>query len=382
MSVASSVPHHPPAGQARGSVVLGAGGGAARSVHEAATHAAIAGQLADLLGYEFAGAWAPGQAYPGPVYFVPGDVLVGLDAAAAQGIRNAGDLYGGVVPHRVAASKAITHPLIEAPTRVPAGWSSRFAERVRPAVLPGYSAFDAADAGRAGRALLPFGPVRIKPAHGNAGRGQRVAGDVGELDAIVAGFGDDALARDGIVLETDLRELTTWSVGQVHVHRHAIAYYGTQWLTRDNAGEVAYGGSRLCVHRGDLDTLLRQRLPPAVRRAVVLAQRYDTAARRCFPRMFASRRNYDVAQGTDHGGRPHAGVLESSWRIGGASGAEAAALLRLRDEPGRHRLGVRTEEHYGAAASPPHDATVLFHGIDPACGPLLKFTLVEDDGDP
>jgi hypothetical protein len=362
-------------------VVLGVGHDAAHSTHEAAAHAAIASQLADLLGYDFAGAWVPGQSYPGPVYFVPGDVLIGVDAAVARGIRSADDLFGGVVPDRVVASKAITHPLVDSPTRVPEGWCGTFADRVRPVVLPGYSAFAPADARRAGRALLHLGPVRIKPAHGNAGRGQRVASDIGELDALVESLDEEAMARDGLVLEADLLDLTTWSVGQVRVDHHTIAYYGTQWLTRDNSGDVAYGGSSLRVRRGGFDALLREALPAPVREAVAQAQLYDEVARQCFPRMFASRRNYDVVQGKDHRGQPHAGVLESSWRIGGASGAETTAMLRFRDEPGRRWLGVRTEERYGADAQPPRGATVLFHGTDPACGPLLKCTVVEDDDD-
>jgi hypothetical protein len=362
-------------------VVLGIGASAARSAHEAATHAAIAQQLADLLGYDFAGTHVPGQPYPGATYFVPGDVLVGLDAAAACGIRGAEDLFGGVVPERVLASKAITHPLVDAPSRVPQGWSAAFADRVRPVTLPGFSAFAAADARRAGRALLDRGRVRVKPAHGNAGRGQRVAADIAELDAIIDSLDEDQLAHDGVVLETDLHELTTWSIGQVRVGHHTIAYYGTQWLTRDNDGDIAYGGSSLRVHRGGFDAMLREPLPPDVREAAGQAQFYDEAARQCFPDMFASRRNYDVVQGVDHRGQWHAGVLESSWRIGGASGAEAAALLRFRDEPARRWLGVRTEEHYGAGTTAPPGATVLFHAVDPAAGPLLKLTVVEDDDD-
>lgn len=370
---------HPAA--ARGSVVLGAGRDAAHSVHEAATHAAIARQLADLLGYDFAGDYQRDHAYAGPLYFVPGDVLIGVEAAAELGIRSADDLFGGVVPDRVLASKAITHALVDAPARIPAGWSETFAERVRAVVLPGFSAFDATDARRAGRALLELGPVRVKPPHGNAGRGQQVVADADELDAILAAVDEASLVRDGLVLEADLRDLTTWSVGQVRVGHHTIAYYGTQWLTRDNAGDVAYGGSNLRVHRGGFDALLREPLPERVREAIAQAQLYDEAARQCFPRMFASRRNYDVVHGVDHRGRPHAGVLESSWRIGGASGAEAAALLRFRDEPGRRWLHARTEEHYGATATVPAGATVLFQGVDPVAGPLLKCTRVEDDDD-
>jgi hypothetical protein len=291
---------------------------------------------------------------------------------------SAHDLFGGVVASRVLASKAITHPLVDAPAFVPDGWPAVFAERVRALVLPGYSAFTAADARRAGRALLAHGPVRLKPAHGNAGRGQRVAASIGELDGLLETCAADALARDGLVLETDLAELTTWSIGQVRVAQHTIAYYGVQWSTRDNAGEIAYGGSHLHVHRGGFDALLRESLPEPVREAVGLAQLYDETARQCFPDMFASRRNYDVAQGVDHRGQRHAGVLESSWRIGGASSAEAVALLRFRDEPARRWLHVRAEEHYGADAVPPPGAAVLFQGTDPVAGPLLKYTVVTD----
>ena len=370
----------PPPHGAQGSVVLGVGAAAARSTHEAATHGAVAQQLARLLEYDFAGAYVPGQRYPGRLYFVPGDVLIGTQAASEYGIHSPGDLFGGVVPDRLLASKAITHPLIDHPTRTPEGWSHAFADRVRAVTLPGFSAFALQDARRAGRMLMARGPVRIKPAHGIAGRGQRVAVDDDQLDALLAGIDPDVLASDGIVLERDLIDPTTWSVGQVRVGHHTIAYYGTQWLTRNNTGEVAYGGSSLRVHRGGFDALLREPLPAPVRVAVSLAQLYDEAARQCFPGMFASRRNYDVVQGVDHRGHPHAGVLESSWRIGGASGAEAAALLRLRDEPGRRWLGVRTEERYGIDAVVPAGAEILFHGIDPVAGPLLKCTVTEDDG--
>ena len=43
-----------------------------------------------------------------------------------------------------------------------------------------------------------------------------------------------------------------------------------------------------------------------------------------FPGLFASRCNYDVVTGADGVGKHHSGVLEQSWRAGGASGAEIA----------------------------------------------------------
>jgi len=58
---------------------------------------------------------------------------------------------------------------------------------------------------------------------------------------------------------------------------------------------------------------------------VAAARRYDEATVE-FHGFTASRRNYDVGQGVGADGRPRSGVLESSWRMGGASSAELAAL--------------------------------------------------------
>ncbi len=41
---------------------------------------------------------------------MPADTVVGLNEARALGVLGEDDLFGGVVPHPVAATKAITHP--------------------------------------------------------------------------------------------------------------------------------------------------------------------------------------------------------------------------------------------------------------------------------
>jgi len=53
-----------------------------------------------------------------------------------------------------------------------------------------------------------------------------------------------------------------------------------------------------------------------------------------YPGFFASRRNYDVAQGVDNEGQWRSGVLEASWRSGGPSTAELMALGALVQSPG------------------------------------------------
>jgi hypothetical protein len=62
-----------------------------------------------------------------------------------------------------------------------------------------------------------------------------------------------------------------------------------------------------------------------VRLAIQQAQVFDRADE-AYPGFYASRRNYDIAQGLDSDGKPRSGVLEQSWRMGGASSAEMAAL--------------------------------------------------------
>jgi hypothetical protein len=126
---------------------------------------------------------------------------------------------------------------------------------------------------------------------------------------------------------------------------------------------------------GGFDRLLKLDLPEAVHTAVVQAFRYDTAAEACFPGIILSRRNYDVAQGVGSDGRRRSGVLEQSWRLGGASGAEVAALEIFQADPNVKAVHAACLEVYEAGHEPPPDATVYFQGHDPKVGPLTKYTL-------
>jgi hypothetical protein len=154
------------------------------------------------------------------------------------------------------------------------------------------------------------------------------------------------------------------------------SYYGTQRLTSDNSGAAVYGGSDLVVARGDFEALAVLNPPEDARLAVAQARVYDQAAMDCFAGMFASRRNYDIARGMNAAGRLRCGVLEQSWRIGGASGAEVAALEAFRADPGLHAVRASTVEIYGGAEPPPH-ATVYFRGEDERDGPMTKYALTE-----
>ncbi|MBU9365995.1 DUF3182 family protein [Burkholderia multivorans] len=342
------------------------------SEHETATHSVLARRLAGLLdvGYaEYDAAALAGRR----VYYVPAHTLVGRAQAGALGIQAEHHLYGGVVPHAYVATKAISHPLHRPGDARPPGWAAGLGAELGDAVLPGYTAFSLEDAEAAARALLRDGPVRLKLPQATAGRGQSVLRDARGLQAALAEFDPDEVATHGLVMETNLEgEVQTYSVGSVCIPGLRAAYVGTQELTRDNSGALVYGGSILRVVRGGFDELLAAGLSDDERQAVRLARHYDACVQRHYPELLASRRNYDVALGMDARGVRRMGVLEQSWRAGGASIAEIAALEAFKADPALCRVTTQTCERYGAAHPRPPEDALVFHGEDSAVGFISK----------
>jgi len=355
------------------------------SAHEVASHRALAGKLAELLECPCATDYEPADDAaanpPGKVYYVPAMTL-GTAAAARLGIAGEADLYGGVVPYDFIASKAITHPLPDdAQVDAPPGWSRDLGRRMQDIALAGYTVFSADDALRAGLLLLRDGPVRLKPVEATAGRGQRKVVDEAELREALRDQDPNETARCGLVLEEHLEEVVTYSVGTVRLPGMAASYIGTQQLTRDNAGNPVYGGSDMLFVRGGFEALAEQHWPAALRRAIELARRYDAAVQACYPGFFASRRNYDVAEGLGAAGDCRRGVLEQSWRAGGASMAEVCALEALRGDPARQRVRARTTESYGEDDERPPEATLVYDDDDPEVGRISKSAGVVKHGD-
>jgi hypothetical protein len=348
-----------------------------RAAHDHATCGELARRLARLKGYRFAGNYDDGQASGENRYFVPTDTLIGVEYARRLGISTEQDLFGGVAPHPFVATKSISHPLVDENAHAPEGWSEEFGRRIDVAVLRGYTAFNADDALRAALELLRDGAVRVKRALGIGGSGQTVISNRQELERVLADADAVEMLRYGIALEQDLAQVTTYSVGQVRVDDLLATYCGTQRLTNNNHGQTAYGGSDLFVVRGDFDALLARVHDAAARCAIERATRYDAAAFECFPGLLASRRNYDVAVGIDASGGRRFGVLEQSWRLGGASGAEVESLAAFRADAALTSVRASSTERYGTDVTIPVGATIYYEGTDDRAGPLTKYTVVE-----
>lgn len=356
--------------------------------HRGTTLANLARKVADIAGLAYAGPYAaPDARQPAP-YLVPAQTLVGRELATELGLRDEGDLFGGVVPYAFVATKAITHGLVEPGAAAPQGWSEAFVQRVVGATLPGFTAFTLGDARIAAMRLLALGPVRLKEPEGIGGLGQRVVDDERGLDEALAAMAPDRVETHGLVLERDLDAPRTYSVGQVEVAGLRASYCGTQGLTDNNRGQKVYGGSTLTVVRGGFEALLQHPFDGRTLAAVRAAMVYHEAALACYGGaggMVLSRCNYDIAFGAPAGSAGHGqvlgGVLEQSWRVGGATGAELAALAALRADPGRTRVVASTHEVYGRDVRVPDGAEIYFQGEDRHVGPLTKYARLEPESD-
>ncbi|KAA0944545.1 MULTISPECIES: DUF3182 family protein [unclassified Pseudomonas] len=344
--------------------------------HEVETNKALARWLAQILGWEFGGSYDPARHSERNLYLVPTQTLVGPAQALKLGIKGPEDLWGGYVDHDFICTKAISHGLRSKDAFTPEGWSQLFSERVRTAVLEGLSVFALADARPAAAHLLCSGPVRLKPVHACAGRGQEVIENIDQFDAILARPNAAKLFTEGVVLEQDLRDVITHSVGQSFIGDHVFSYCGDQYLTEDGQGEAVYGGSNLLVVQGYYEDLLALDLPDDMRLAIEQAQTFDNAADEAYPGFYASRRNYDIAQGLDSEGKQRSGVLEQSWRMGGASSAEVAALQSFIKHPYLRVIRVSSVETYTDQVLPA-DAIEVYRGPAENSDFLLKYVTVK-----
>ncbi|WP_349811304.1 DUF3182 family protein [Xanthomonas dyei] len=347
--------------------------------HERATHAWVCSEIARLLSARDGGLGDVALIDEGigcRTLHVPDDTLT-IEQARALGIEDASGLLGGIVPLAFVATKVIGHPLIgETAARID-GWNQALAIALVPATLPGYTVFSRDDALHALDLLLTAGGVRLKLPTGVGGNGQWRIADTAGLVRALDTLPEDYLHTHGAVLERNILQPVTHSVGELCVAGIQIAYYGTQCSVRNAQGDAVYGGSSLHVHRGSLEALLATALPPLQRRVVEQACRYDRCITNATAGLYISRRNYDVVSGEDAHAGSVCGVLEQSWRIGGATPAELAAIACFQQQAGLHWVYASTHELY--EGEPPADAQVYYRATQPGAGPRYKYRRVSTD---
>jgi hypothetical protein len=344
--------------------------------HEVQTNKALARWLAQILGFKFGGSYAAEKHHGRDLYLLPTQTIVGRASAHQLGIQGPEDLWGGFVEHRLylhqshqpwpaQSSGPRAARLVAIVFRAGAQCGARWPQRVC--------------AGRCATSRRT--PVVQRPDTHEAGsccacRGQEVIKSLDAFDQILARPDIAKQFSEGVVLEQDLSDVVTHSVGQSFIGDKVLSYCGDQYLTKDAHGEEVYGGSNLLVVQGGYDELLTLDLPDDVRLAIEQAQVFDSAANEAYPRFYASRRNYDIAQGLDSNGKSRSGVLEQSWRMGGASSAEVAALQSFVNDPGMRAIRVSSVETY-IDQPLPADAIEVYRGPAENSEFLLKYVTVK-----
>src|SRR5690606_39305547 len=81
----------------------------------------------------------------------------------------------------------------------------------------------------------------FKPVAETGGRGQSVAHGMGELATALSAISDSRFEHDGVVLEHNLTEVDTLSVGQVRVARSEERRVGKEWRWRAARSQARAG---------------------------------------------------------------------------------------------------------------------------------------------
>lgn len=304
-------------------------------------------------------------------YYLPLDTLL-LPEANALNIATPLDLYGGVVPYEFLKTKVISHPLRHPSMEAPMGWKHDLGSALHAYTLKGYSAFSVQDAFWVARGLIHEGPIRIKFAHSNASQGQFVCTHYKEVTALLLQAAYQPLIEKGVVVEENLTDSTTYSVGQTEVAGLLISYIGEQRPTLNLDKQETYGGTRLLAVQGGYEQLGELLEAPLLRQVLEFAQAYEQQVFTYYPTLFASRRNYDVIHGRGWDGAYRLGVLEQSWRMGGASMAELYALEAFLQNPHLSSQHAWTKEEYLLQLQPQAQSTSVYCIAPEAVGYLIK----------
>jgi hypothetical protein len=346
--------------------------------HDKASRSELARRIARLgdarfVDHDMSGDQQLSSGQPDTLFIPTG--TIDLSTARKLGIQTESQIYGGVVPFPFVGSKVITHPAFGDAPAVPAGWRAELGWALAPHVLSGWSAFTFQAVRAAAIDMLGRTAIRLKEVEATAGLGQFVATSVKELDEAMDQLDESAMSGHGMVIEENLHDVVTYSVGTTRLFGEAISYWGTQRLTTNNNGATVYGGSTLHVVRGGLERLASLSLTDEQQQGIDKAIAYDAIVSRFYPDLLASRRNYDVAAGVNSYGERRIGVLEQSWRAGGASGAEIAAFEALVRDPGRSAVTCMTMEIYGEVDAAPAGSMIYYSGVDPVAGPMTKYVM-------
>lgn len=292
-------------------------------------------------------------------YHIPSKPISSADAEK-YGIKSSEDIFGGVVEDLLHANKGILHTTLSNTSLHPSGYSQDFPKLIRNAVLPGYTAFSKAEAVEIMKCMNKHGTgsVRLKDPLESDASGQYVITNTIELDNVLSKYSDKNIFENGLVLEANINEAVTLSVGLIIFGNQEYSYFGKQKSVFHN-GRSKYGGTEIAMFRGNFNNLINRvdtgsNLHIAISQTSTVFDAFGTLD------PILSRANFDVVQGFNNKGEFLSGVTDQSFRLGGASPAEVLAISKLNSDKNIECVNAEVDLIYDPTSKPPDPEDVIF----------------------
>lgn len=283
-------------------------------------------------------------------YIIPATTIT-FEQARDLGIQTVEDFYGVAVQSIDEVGKAILHPSVSQES--PAFHNARFAEKVKQLVLPGATGFTREDLLTAynSNQLLSY-DLRLKLPNESDGNGQYHITSYEQLAHLLDIVGTEFIAEHGMVLEAEVKNPETVSVGFLTLGGETYAFLAHQKndivTEQDETGDTyersRYKGAYIAIMQskdGIAGLLELPNLSHLEKDAIHAVSLFYQAYREEIGPM-VSRISFDYLSGTDNQGNKLGGITDITGRLGGYCGALMLAVKELsQQEKGDRRDGVR-----------------------------------------
>lgn len=291
----------------------------------------VAEYLADYFGVAYLSADAGGGPKGENVYYVP-PVTQARDNANKSYIEHVDDFYGLLVENIGHVHKAILHTTTS--QSVPSFYSHHFACSVSELVVPGLTVFTKEEAlfahkimqNRAGK------EVRLKYPDKSDGRDQFSIVNREHLAGILGSVDEREVVEKGLVLETNVRDVETVSVGYCVLGDQTYSFIALQ--KNDIApedGRDRYVGALVRVVKGNVSSLRSVAKNSKEEKAIEACVKFD--AQYSYFEPVASRISYDYLHGYDDKGNLMSGVTDITGRLGGTCPALVMSVMEYKENP-------------------------------------------------
>ncbi len=290
-----------------------------------------------------------------PNHYIVVSKSIDLKTARNLGIDSPADFYGLAVDSLPQVGKSILHRTTSLKT--PPFYNPNFADKVKDAVLPGFACFTKDDALKTYQQFGHNGfDLRLKSPSESDGNGQYRIENIEHIEQLLSNE-DETISKEGIILEANLHQPKTISVGSATFGDQTISFLAHQKNdSPDQFGQSKYLGAKdITVVKGPLPELFNlPDLSGEEHLALKKAAKFDAVYRQILNPL-ASRLSYDVVLGLDNHDKLLAGVTDITGRVGGTCPGLMIACLAMNNDPSIQTVFAEVTLNYDPAISLPEE---------------------------